>query len=184
MSSIHATEGGRLMSAENMFRADFRPVAATTLSEQTGRVESFSATGCTILTRSHPDPGAELELRLYLPGSSWPLRVDRAKVAWGHWDSFTVEFLSLPASEQNRLEESLVEVATSERDSLGKIPHGDTDEEVLPKEATYKIPIVRRVCGGESSGHRAHLNHRPEGPVRHCIVSTPCPLMLDLPKDK
>ena len=97
------------MGAGNMFRVDFRPVEASTRPERTGRVDAYTTTGCTILTRSHPDPGAELELRLYLPGSSWPLRIDRAKVTWGHWDSFTVEFLALPASERTRLQNSLLE---------------------------------------------------------------------------
>lgn len=99
------------MSAEVMFRADFRPVAAETLSEHTGRVQSLSSSGCTILTRCQPDPGAQLELRLYLPGGSWPIRVDHAKVTWEHWDSFTVEFISLPARDQERLEDYLAEAA-------------------------------------------------------------------------
>ncbi|MGZ8422048.1 MAG: PilZ domain-containing protein [Nitrospira sp.] len=99
------------MSAEVMFRADFRPVAAETLSEHTGRVQSLSSSGCTILTRCQSEPGAEIELRLYLPGGAWPIRVDHAKVTWGYWDSFTVEFLSLPACDQERLEDYLAEAS-------------------------------------------------------------------------
>lgn len=97
------------MSAEVMFRADFRPVAAETLSEHTGRVQSLSSSGCTIRTRCQSEPGAEIELRLYLPGGAWPIRVDHAKGTWGDWDSFTVEFLSLPTCDQERLEDYLAE---------------------------------------------------------------------------
>lgn len=91
------------MSGGMMFRADFRPMHAQTFSENSGRVESLSATGCTILARCQPQPDAELELRLYLPDGDWPLRVDRAHITWGHWDSFTVEFLSLSVREKQRL---------------------------------------------------------------------------------
>ena len=60
------------MSGGMMFRADFRPMHAQTFSENSGRVESLSATGCTILARCQPQPDAELELRLYLPDGDWP----------------------------------------------------------------------------------------------------------------
>lgn len=85
-------------------RVDFRAIPARSLKEQTGRLESLWATGCTILTSHHPTPEAALELRIYLPDGEWPLRVDRAHIAWGHWDSFTVEFLSLLARDQQRLQ--------------------------------------------------------------------------------
>lgn len=47
-------------------RVDYRPVSAATFCEQTSRLESLSATGCTIRTRQPPQSGA-LELRIYLP---------------------------------------------------------------------------------------------------------------------
>lgn len=100
------------MSAEIMFRADFRQVAAKTLSEHTGRVQSLSSRGCRIFARCQPQPGAQVELRLYLPSEASPIRVDHAKVTRGYWDLFTVEFLDLPASEQERLKDYL-SVATA-----------------------------------------------------------------------
>jgi hypothetical protein len=84
-------------------RVDFRTLPAKSLTEQTGRLESLWATGCTILTAHHPGPDAVLELRIYLPDGEWPLRVDCAQITWGHWDSFTVEFASLPTRDQERL---------------------------------------------------------------------------------
>lgn len=100
------------MSRTIMFRADFRPINAETFSEYTGRAESVSVTGCTILSQCQPEPGAEIELRLYLPGGAWPIRVDHAKVTSGHWDSFTVEFDSLPIADQLQLEDYLLNAAS------------------------------------------------------------------------
>ncbi len=93
-------------------RVDFRPAPVPASCDQTGRVESLSATGCTILTRDRPKPGTTLELRVYLPGGDWPLRVDHATVTWSHWDCFTVEFLSIPARDQQRLRTYLSEAST------------------------------------------------------------------------
>ena len=90
-------------------RVDFRPVSAEPVSEHTGRLESISATGCTIRTGQHPASWYALELRIYLPGLSSPLRVDHATVTWGRSDAFTVEFLILAVAEQLRLGDYLTE---------------------------------------------------------------------------
>jgi hypothetical protein len=74
------------------FRIDIRPAQDQNIQEYVGRAEHLSPRGCAIRSSYRPDPGAVLELRLYLPGTSWPVAVDRAQVTWGHWDSFTVEF--------------------------------------------------------------------------------------------
>ncbi len=87
-------------------RVDYRSVSAATFYEQTSRLESLSATSCTIRGRQLPTSGA-LELRIYLPSGNWPLRVDHAKVTWGHWEAFAVEFLSMPAEDQQRLHDYL-----------------------------------------------------------------------------
>jgi hypothetical protein len=100
------------MSTEVMFRVDVRPINPQTFSEHIGRVESISATGCTILTRWQPKAGAEVELRLYLPSGSWPIRVDHAQVTWGHWNSFAVEFLSMPSADKAQLQDYLLHAAT------------------------------------------------------------------------
>ena len=85
------------------------PFPPTSLKEQTGRLESLWATGCTILTAHLPTPDAALELRIYLPGLAWPLQVDQAKVTWGRSDVFTVEYLSLAVAEQLRLGDYLAD---------------------------------------------------------------------------
>lgn len=88
-------------------RVDFRVLSATAFTEQTARLESIWATGCSILTAHSPASEAAIELRIYLPDGQWPLRVDRAKITWRHWDSFTVEFLHLPTRDQERLQQYL-----------------------------------------------------------------------------
>lgn len=92
-------------------RVDYRPAAAQEFCEWTGRVDRLSATGCSIRTAYHPEPGAKLELRIYLPGSAWPIRVQQAEVIWSHWDEFSVEFLSLPIRDQDQLQRYLVEAS-------------------------------------------------------------------------
>ena len=87
-------------------RVDYRSRNALTLQEHTSRLESLSATECAILSRDVPQTEA-LELRIYLANGDWPLRVDHSKVTWGHWNAFTVEFVSMPAAEQRRLKDFL-----------------------------------------------------------------------------
>ncbi len=84
-------------------RVDFRTIPAQSLTEYTGRLESLWVTGCTILTTAQPDLDVTLELRIYLPDGEWPLHVDSAQITWGHWGSFIVEFVNLPAHDHARL---------------------------------------------------------------------------------
>lgn len=95
-------------------RVDYRPADVKHFCELTGRVEYLSATGCTIRTGNQPEPGTTLELRLYVPGSAWPIRVSRATVAWAHWDEFTVEFVHVPLQDQDQLQHCLVKASALE----------------------------------------------------------------------
>lgn len=88
-------------------RVDFRLLPATTLSDQTGRLETLSPTGCTIRTRHHLPPDSRLELRIYLPDGQWPLRVECAQIIDHQRDSITVSFLQLSTREQEHLDEYL-----------------------------------------------------------------------------
>jgi len=91
------------------FRADFRPVAVTEFREHTGRVDTQSATGCSIRSRYRVEPGTTLELRVYLPGAHWPVCVQRADVIGSHWGEFTVEFRDLSIRDQDQLQRCLVD---------------------------------------------------------------------------
>ena len=93
------------MSAQSTIpcRVDFRTLPAESFSETTGRAESLWATGCSIQASLPTAPDPVLELRIYLPDGEWPLIIERAHITWGHWDSFTVEFVSMPDRDQARL---------------------------------------------------------------------------------
>ena len=84
-------------------RVDFRTLPAASFSEATGRLNSLWETGCSIHGSLPTAADPVLELRLYLPDGGWPLTVDRAHITWEHWDSFAVEFISMPARDRARL---------------------------------------------------------------------------------
>ncbi len=92
-------------------RVDVRPAAAREFCEWTGRIHQLSATGCSIQTVHTPEPGARLELRIYLPGNAWPMQVQEAQVVWNHWGEFTVEFLQLSLDDQDQLHHCLGEAS-------------------------------------------------------------------------
>ena len=92
-------------------RVDYRPVGAQHFCEWTGRVNYLSATGCSIQSSHQPDADMRVELRVYLPGGAWPIRVKQAEIMWSHWDEFTVEFLDLSLSDRDQLQHYLFEAA-------------------------------------------------------------------------
>lgn len=85
------------------FRVDYWPANHPGVFQRMGRVDTLSATHCTILTHANPTPGTLMELRLHLGDSDWPLRAACARVLWAHGDAFTVEFLELSARDAGRL---------------------------------------------------------------------------------
>jgi hypothetical protein len=89
-------------------RVDYRPTKAQDFCEWTGRIDRLSSTGCSIHTVHTPEPGGRLELRIYLPGTAWPIQVQQAEVVWSHWGEFTVEFVHLSMRDQNQLQRCLM----------------------------------------------------------------------------
>ena len=85
-------------------RVDYREARAGLAGEHSSRLDSLSITGCTIHSNVIPEADV-LELRIYLPDGDWPLRIDHAKVSWGNWGGFAVEFIDVPAADQRRLRE-------------------------------------------------------------------------------
>lgn len=92
-------------------RVDYRPAGAESFCEWTGRVNYLSATGCSIRTAHQPEADTRLELRIYLPGSAWPIQVAQAEIIWSHWDEFTVEFRDVSIRDQNQLQRCLTEAS-------------------------------------------------------------------------
>jgi hypothetical protein len=91
---------------ERSCRVHYCPCGAAPSLERTHRLERLSATGCTIVTDQTPASDL-LELRIDVPDSEEPVRVEKAKVMWGNWDGFVVQFLDMAAAEQRRLREYL-----------------------------------------------------------------------------
>lgn len=87
-------------------RVDYREARTGHPGEHTSRLDSLSVNACTIHSNAIPDAEV-LELRIYLPDGQWPLRIDHAKVSWGNWGGFAVEFIDMPAADQRRLREYL-----------------------------------------------------------------------------
>ncbi|QOJ36876.1 MAG: hypothetical protein HRU82_18820 [Nitrospira sp.] len=83
--------------------------------DQSGRLDSLWSTGCTVQTPLHLDSSAMVELRIYLSQGQQPIRIDRARITWSHWTSFSVEFVSLSAEDQGRLETYLTSRPNPER---------------------------------------------------------------------
>lgn len=92
-------------------RVDYRRIGAQHFCEWTGRVKYLTATGCSIQTSHQPEADMLLELRVYLPGGAWPIRVNQAEIIWSHWDEFTVEFIDLSMSDRDQLQHYLIEAA-------------------------------------------------------------------------
>jgi hypothetical protein len=90
-------------------RVDYRPVGSEHFCEWIGRVNYLSATGCSIRTSHQPEADTPLELRIYLPGSAWPMQVKQAEIIWSHWDEFTVEFLELSIADRDQLQRCLLD---------------------------------------------------------------------------
>lgn len=84
----------------------------------TGRGTTFNLSlgGCAIVSDTPVDPQATMKIYLHIPSEKSPLQVDRARVTWRAGNDFGVEFMSLDAQEQQRLQHyivSLREGATS-----------------------------------------------------------------------
>jgi hypothetical protein len=108
MQSTTTQQGDKRMfpTIEVSCRVDYREARTGLPGEHTSRLDSLSVNACTIHSNAIPDAEV-LELRIYLPDGQWPLRIDHAKVSWGNWGGFAVEFIDMPAADQRRLREYL-----------------------------------------------------------------------------
>ncbi len=90
-------------------RVDYWPMGGNPECERTSVLDFMSGAEGSIRAQQLPESGT-LELRIHLPGSDSPLRIDHAKITWGHWGAFTVEFVSMSTEDRQRLEDYLVTV--------------------------------------------------------------------------
>jgi hypothetical protein len=70
-----------------------------------GTAFNLSLGGCALESQTPVDLDATMRLYLHIPFQKNPLQVDRARVMWMAGNDFGVEFLSLNAQEQQRLQQ-------------------------------------------------------------------------------
>ena len=68
-----------------------------------GTVLNVSVPGCAVHSRKRVQPGSYLEMRMLVPDTTSPLRVELAKVRWCEGRRFGVEFIQMPGEDQVRL---------------------------------------------------------------------------------
>jgi hypothetical protein len=90
--TLHKERRAMTAKRSGSFRADLRSLGQAEFHEYVGRAHELTPTGCTITGAAGPLLADALELRLYLPGTEWPLAVHHAEVTWSRWDTITVEF--------------------------------------------------------------------------------------------
>jgi PilZ domain len=82
---------------------DFPVVFAGEAYVGEGTVLNVSVPGCVVHSRKRVQPGSYLEMRMLVPDTTPPLRVELAKVRWCEGRRFGVEFILMPGEDQVRL---------------------------------------------------------------------------------
>jgi len=69
-----------------------------------GIVSNLSTGGCKVGSSTPVDPGANIELRIYITGApEFPMKVEQAVVRWAKEQEFGLAFMSIWPEEQARL---------------------------------------------------------------------------------
>jgi hypothetical protein len=92
------------------FTAQFRSTFSGGQREGQGKTLDLSDGGCRIETDQPVVVGASFECRIYVPGISWPLRIDEAQVRWVKGKTFGLKFLSLQSDEQVKLRQVIADL--------------------------------------------------------------------------
>ena len=69
----------------------------------TGSVLDLSAKGCRVESLISPFTGMQIAIQLHIPGEPQPILIDNATVRWSGSAGIGVEFLTIAASQQDRL---------------------------------------------------------------------------------
>ncbi len=85
------------------FTVQFRSTFSANQQEGEGRTVDLSLGGCKIESTAPVIAGTKYEMRLYVPGFDWPLRIDEAQVRWTKVGVFGVEFGEVRPEEQTKL---------------------------------------------------------------------------------
>lgn len=90
------------------FTSQFRSTFSGGQREGQGRTLDLSTGGCKIETDLPVIVGASFECRIYIPGLSWPLRIDEAQVRWVKAKTFGIQFTKIQPDEISKLKRVLV----------------------------------------------------------------------------
>lgn len=90
------------------FTSQFRSTFSGGQREGQGRTLDLSTGGCKIETDLPVVVGASFECRIYIPGLSWPLRIDEAKVRWVKAKTFGIQFTKIQPDEITKLKRVIV----------------------------------------------------------------------------
>ena len=88
------------------FSTQFRSTFSGGQREGQGRTLDLSSGGCKIETDLPVVLGTLFELRIYIPGLDWPLRIDEAQVRWVKAKTKTVgiQFAKIRSDEKAKLQ--------------------------------------------------------------------------------
>jgi hypothetical protein len=92
------------------FTAQFRSTFSGGQREGQGKTVDLSSGGCKIETDHPVVVGATFECRVYVPGLSWPLRINLAQVRWVKGNTFGLQFIDVHPEEQMKLKQVLTEL--------------------------------------------------------------------------
>ena len=85
------------------FRVQFRSTFSGDRIDGDGKAIDLSQRGCRIESELTVPASTMLELRLYVPGLDWPMRVEQASVKWARGREFGLEFVRLLPKEEETL---------------------------------------------------------------------------------
>ncbi len=79
-----------------------------------GIVSNLSTGGCKVGSSTPVDPGANIELRIYITGApEFPMKVEQAVVRWAKEQEFGLKFVSFSPGEEERLRHFVSTLETS-----------------------------------------------------------------------
>lgn len=97
-------------------RVQFRSTFSGHQIDGEGKAIDISQGGCKIESDLRAPAGTTLELRLYVPGLDWPIRVEQAAVKWARGRQFGLEFVRLLPKEEETLRRLIKDLGQGEHE--------------------------------------------------------------------
>ena len=96
------------------FRVQFRSTFTGHKIEGEGKATDLSQGGCRIEIDVSIPASTTLEMRLYVPGLDWPMRVEQAAVKWARGREFGLEFVRILPDEEKTLHRVVKDLKSDE----------------------------------------------------------------------